>query len=353
VALSVSGDALTLGRYLDEWLDLQRTQLQHSTWSSYGATVRRYVLPHLAHAPLTELTPADLNGLYAHLLDRGGADGRPLGVRSVGYVHAILHKAFEDAIAVDLLEANPTHRARPPRRTGPAGNGCGGAPSASPDAGAATPSVDIWTAAQLRVFLASVRRHELRELFVVAACTGLRRGELLGLAWDDVDLPGASLRVRQSLSVINGEPRLKPPKTGRVRTLHLDEATVEALHRQRQRQDDDRRAAQSWDNPWNLVFTGRTGRYHSPDSVSNRFRRAVDRAPVPGARLHHLRHLHATLLLQSGVPVKVVSERLGHATTQLTLDIYAHVLPAMDAEAVQRFAVLVLDEGRPGPTRSS
>jgi integrase len=319
VALSAPGHALTLGRYLDEWLDLQRTQLQHSTWSSYGATVRRYVLPHLADALLTALTRADINDLYALLLDRGGADGRPLGVRSVGYVHAILHKAFEDAIAIDLLAANPTHRARPPRRHGQTGNrrgnGRGGSPGTSPNTGTATPSVDIWTAAQLRVFLASVRHHELREVFIVAAFTGLRRGELLGLAWDDVDLAGASLRVRQSLSVINGQARLKPPKTGRIRTLHLDEATVEALHRQRQRQADDRRAAPSWDNPWNLVFTGWTGRYHSPDSVSNRFRRAVDRAPVPRARLHHLRHLHATLAqrwgVASGASLRGVGNRRG------------------------------------------
>jgi integrase len=230
------------------------------------------------------------------------------------HFHAtVMHKAFEDAIAIDLLEANPTDRARPPRRADgpPPEPARGGAPSPAP----AGPGVDIWTAGQLRTFLASVRGHELRNLFVVAACTGLRRGELLGLAWDDVDLPNASLRVRQSLSVIHGEARLKPPKTGRVRTLHLDEATVEALHRQQQRQAADEQAMPGWDNPWNLVFTGRTGRHHSPDSVSNRFRRAVARAPVPPARLHHLRHLHATLAqrwgVASGASLRGVGNRCG------------------------------------------
>jgi integrase len=323
---SHSGDDLTVGEYLDEWMDVQVSQLQPSTWSSYQATIRRYVDPGIGDEPLTALTVRDVNRLYARLHARGGVGGTPLAIRTVRYVHNVLHKAFEDAVVLDLLPANPSHRATLPKvdHTGD---------------GATERQHTVWTAAQLRAFLAHVDGDRFHDLWLVAACTGVRRGELLGLRWEDVDLDAQTLRVRRSLSVVRGHARLKEPKTNRPRTLHLDAATVAALRRQGQRQEEALRdAGPCWSNRWGLVFTDRNGRHLSPDSVSQHFRRAVLNAPVPEKRLHDLRHLHATLMLQAGVPIKVVSERLGHASTQMTMDVYAHVLPAMDAEAVARFA---------------
>ena len=152
-----------------------------------------------------------------------------------------------------------------------------------------------------------------------------------------------SLTVRRALSVVKGNAQLKQPKTSRCRTLRLDTVTAQVLEQRRQTQERQRAEAREWRNGWNLVFTDGLGRHLEPVKITHAFRVAVRDAPVPRIRLHDLRHTHATLLLQAGVPVKVVSERLGHAQISLTLDIYAHVLPAMDADAADRFAAAVFD----------
>jgi integrase len=133
-----------------------------------------------------------------------------------------------------------------------------------------------------------------------------------------------------------------PTKTNRSRGLHVDAVAVAALDRRwGQQQRDAAAAGERWTNRWNLVFTDAAGEPLSPMRVTQAFGRLVRAAPVTPIRLHDLRHLHATQMLAAGVPVPVVSQRLGHAAVSMTLDIYAHVLPAMDADAVDRFAARV------------
>jgi integrase len=279
------------------------------------------------------LTVRHCNRLYALLHEEGGQDGRPLRARTVLRIHNVFHKALQDAIALGLLEENPSRSATLPRY--------------DRDDGDPANERQMWTPEQLRSFLDHTKDHRFGDLWLVAALTGLRRGELLGLRWTDLELDAEAplLRVRRSLSVIGGHPRLKETKTRRPRTLHLDERTVAVFRRRFALQAEHlAERGPAYDNRWGLVFTDRNGRHLAPETVSQDFRRTVLAAPVPTLRLHDLRHLHATLLLQAGVPVKVVSERLGHRSTQVTLEIYAHVLPSMDAEAVHRFADHVFGE---------
>ncbi|MFA9430764.1 site-specific integrase [Egicoccus sp. AB-alg2] len=159
----------------------------------------------------------------------------------------------------------------------------------------------------------------------------MRRGELLGLRWEDLDLDVPQLRVAAALTSAGGQLRLKRTKTRKVRTLHLDTDTAELLARQ------PRRASA----PYPLVFTRPDGSPWRPEEVSDRWRRQWPGLELPVIRLHDLRHTHATLLLQAGVPIKVVSERLGHSKVALTLDVYAHVLPAMDQAAADAIGALV------------
>jgi integrase len=159
----------------------------------------------------------------------------------------------------------------------------------------------------------------------------MRRGELLGLRWEDVDLANLQLRVATSLTEVDGILQLGHPKTGRARTLYLDPSTAAALEREPRGRDT---------SGHDLVFTRLDGTLWPPSQISDRWRGQwprLARAGVPKIRLHATRHVHATLLLARGVPIKVVSERLGHTTIAMTMDIYAHVLPAMDrnvAEAI-------------------
>lgn len=301
----------TLRDYLGEWLETQRARLQPTTWESYRGNVERYLAPALGGVELGALTAAVLERHYAALLARGGHCGRPLSLRTVHYAHAVLHKALADAVRLDFLPANPASRVQLPRldplRDGPR-------------------ELRVWSGAQVRAFLDATRDDPLHDLWQLALVTGLRRGELLALRWTDLDLARRTLTVRHALTVVGGVQRLKPPKTSRIRTLHLDAVTVARLVRRAQ--------------PDGFVFGG--GQPLDPMSVTRAFRTLVRRLDLPPIRLHDCRHVHASLLLAAGVPVKVVSERLGHATVGLTLDVYAHVLPAMDGEAAERFAALVL-----------
>ena len=319
----------SLGDYLDDWLQLQRSQLQPSTWVSYRTNIECHLKPALGHVPLDELTPQRLSTFYAQLQMNGRQHGvGPLSLRTVQYCQGVLHKALADAVRMEILPRNVAINATLPR-IDLRGDG--------------VKEIGCWAAEELRRFLEHTKGSEHHSLWVVAAATGMRRGELLGLRWEDVDFDHQALTVRRALSVVRGEARLKQPKTSRCRTLRLDAFTTSMLQQRQRDQQREAQRAREWRNDWNLVFTNADGPHLDPMRITHEFRVAVRAAPVPRIRLHDLRHTHATLLLQAGVPVKVVSERLGHAQISLTLDIYAHVLPAMDADAADRFAAAVFE----------
>jgi integrase len=307
---------MTLTEYLDDWLDGQRLRLQPVTLDAYRQTIACYVAPALGGTALADLDPRQLERLYADLLDHGGRNAQPLALRTIRYVHAVLHKALGDAVRTGVIDTNIGDRVALPRH--------------HPRRHALEP-FQVWTAEQMRCFLSLTCNDPHRDLWAVALGTGMRRGELLGLRWRDVAPDQRQLRVAVSLAMIDGRPQLKTTKTNRVRSIHIDAHTAAAIRQQRRRT---RRTE------LDLVFTDATGDPLIPQRITHRFRRLVRRLPLPTIRLHDLRHTHATLLLQAGVPVKVVSERLGHATIATTLDTYAHVLPAMDRDAAERFADL-------------
>jgi integrase len=199
-----------------------------------------------------------------------------------------------------------------------------------------------WTAEQLRAFLKATADDRLHPLWHVLAMTGMRRGEALGLKWDDVDLEAGRLSVRRALIPSGREVVVSEPKTARGRrSIALDPETVAVLKGQAARQ----LAAQAdWQEGWidsGYVFTTENGEPLNPEDVTRYFRQAVKKSMLPKIRLHDLRHTHATLALQAGVHPKVVSERLGHANVSITLDTYSHAIPAMQEEAAALIAGLV------------
>ena len=175
-------------------------------------------------------------------------------------------------------------------------------------------------------------------MYVLALNTDLRRGELLGLRWADVDVAGQRLHVRNNRVRIEGGTTQGTPKSGKTRSFKLDPMTLELLRDLRRCQAEQRLAwPGEWGNGDDLVFTHEDGRPLAPDHVTKRSRALVDGLDLPAIRLHDTRHTFATLSLQAGVPVKVVSERLGHATVAFTLDVYGHVLPADDQLTAELF----------------
>ena len=203
----------------------------------------------------------------------------------------------------------------------------------------------VWSLKELRTFLASERESRLYPLWLTLATTGMRRGEVLGLRWEDVDLEAQSLYIRQTRVMTGYEPLLSTPKTRRgKRLVALDPATTVALKENRRRQRLERLAAGC---PWlktGYVFTREDGEPYHPERVSKLFLQGAKKVGLPRIRLHDLRHTYATLALGAGVHPKIVSERLGHANIGITLDCYSHCLPALSEEAACRVAALVVPD---------
>jgi integrase len=290
--------------------------------------------------------PAHITKLYRDLLTAGGRSGAGLSPRTVEYVHAVLRKAFRDAVLVDqLIPSSPVERAKRPRK-----------PVREPG--------QIWTPQQLRVFLAAASSHRLFAFYHLAAYTGGRRGELLNLRWRDVDLASGEIQISGSTAVIGGTRIEGTTKSGRSRTVSIDAGTVEVLKEHRSRQAEERLlAGPGWRPGDDYVFTTGWGDPIHPDTVSSLVADVIEaynaiaqkgRAGevLPRARLHDLRHLHATTLLLAGVPVHVVAARLGHADPSVTLRVYAHVIRDQVAEAADIFARSIQGDGMSAVSKS-
>jgi integrase len=199
-----------------------------------------------------------------------------------------------------------------------------------------------WTPEELRVFLGAMAGHRLKAAYLLAATTGMRRGEVLGVRWSDLDVARRRLAVRQTVTSVNYRIEFGTPKTARSRrSIALDSGTVTALLQHRARQAVEREAV-SWryqDN--DLIFAKLDGSPIHPDYFSQCFDRTVAKLDVPRIRLHDLRHTHATLGLAAGIPPKVMSDRLGHATVAFTLDIYTHAIPQMESDAADQMGQLI------------
>ncbi len=320
---------VTVAEYLEEWLQLQAAAgLRPSTLNSYRRNIRLHVAPAIGAGRLQGLTATDLDRLYRQLLAAGRRDGKGgLAPRTVRYVHTILRKAFVDAVRKSLLTRNPADASDPP----------------SAKASKAR-DMAIWTPAELRAFLDAVAGHQLHPLLRTASMTGMRRGELLGLRWEDIDFERALITVKLQLADIDPESRpiLAPPKTERGRrTIDLDQVTCDVLRPRRRIQLEEQLAFGPAYRNHGLVFTRPDGAPLVGDDVSKAFIRMARRAGLPRIRFHDLRHSHASHLFAAGADVKSVSARLGHASASFTLDVYGHLIPGQQAQAAARVAEMV------------
>ena len=325
----VEPSRVTLGTFLlQEWLPAAKPTVRATTFHNYRSHAERHILPRLGDHRLTAISGGTLNALYAELLAGGRLDGRGgLSPASVRRVHALLHRALGDAVRWGRLPRNPAADADPPREPRDRG-------------------MSTWTSEQLGAFLEHVRGDRLYPLWLLLATTGMRRGEAVGLRWTDVDLEARRAAIRQTLVAVGYEVQVSEPKTKRGRrSVALDTATVKALRDWRRQQLEER---MTWGPAWQstgLVFTREDGTTWHPMRISKLFDAHVKESGLPRIRLHDIRHSHASLALRAGVHPKVVSERLGHATVAMTLDVYSHAIPALQEDAAETVARLVLGGG--------
>ena len=315
----------TLGEWINHsWLPMTATRVKPTTLHSYRRNLEIHVLPGLGNRLLQQLTSTMLNTLYAGLASSEPSERGGLSAKTISYIHTIIHKALADAVDADLVARNVADRAKPPR----------------PDR-RATPGIQSWDADELRAFLEHVDGSRIDAIWRLAAMTGMRRGEVLGLRWSDVDLESARLAVRQALVTVGYDVITSTPKNHNARVIDLDAETVRKLRQHRRQQDNERAEWGADYQDQDLVVAKENGEPIHPHTFSQSFERIVEQSGLRAIRLHDLRHTHASLALKAGVPVKVVSERLGHESPAFTLKQYAHVLPGMQAEAARSVAALV------------
>jgi integrase len=323
----VEPSKLTLGAFLDEWFPAMAGNLEPNTHEVYGHYARAYIKPKLGHVQLQQLTATDLRAFYSELAASGGRRSQGLKPKTIKNVHALIHRALEDAVDQGLVTRNVAalRSARPPKLE--------------------KTERGVWTPENLRVFLIAMADDRLAALWLLLATTGLRRSEALGLPWRALDLEGGQLTVVQRLLTVAGTPtiRLGTKSPAGRRSIALDPATVAALKAHRARQLQERLAGGAGWQDHGLVFTREDGTPLRPTQLTRMFARLAREAGLPDLTLHGLRHTYATASLQAGIAPKVVSERLGHANTAITSDLYQHVLRAMDAEAANTVARLILD----------
>lgn len=289
---------LTVGGYLlEEWLPARephvrsgarhRGQLGVQTWHAYKADLERYVIPRLGEVRLQDLRPAHLNGLYDYLESAAGRRGTGLAAKTVSNVHGVVHKALADAVKQGLVPRNVADAVQAPR--------------------AERVRSGVWDVEQLRTFLAHVAEDRYRAAWLLFATTGMRRGEVAGLAWPDLDLDSGTVTVDWTLGEVAGQATWKPrPKSKAARrTMSLDPDTVEALRALRARQLAERLAAgPAWQQratDWRgqyregVVFSRPDGSLVHPDLFTRWFRRHCKAAGLPIIRLHDVRHTYATV----------------------------------------------------------
>jgi integrase len=303
--------SLTVEEYLRRWLtDSLRGTVRARTCERHEINVRVHVNPVLGRVRLKCLTPAHVRALHREKLDAG------LASATVRKIHSILHKARSQAVADGLVPRNAADVS---------------APRSAPK------EMRPLSEDEARLFLEVVKTSggRFEALYVLAITTGLRRGELLGLRWDDADLERGTLRVGRSLVRESGRHTVGETKTRRGRRqVNLTPRTVSALKAHRKRQLEERMTLGEIYEDRGLIFSSSVGTPVNPENLVNRsFKPLLKKAGLPEIRFHNLRHTCATLLLGRGVHPKLVQELLGHATIAMTLDTYSHYLPSMGDQA--------------------
>lgn len=315
--LTFAAAQITLGKFLQEWLNAYENSVRPKTFQQYTQIVKQYLLPEIGTLKLKDLRPDHIQSFYAAQL-RGGKSSR-----TVLIVHAVLHRALNQALRWGLIGRNPAHAVSRPKFR--------------------RKEMKTLTDAQARIFLSAAwgSRHEA--LYWLAVTTGLREGEILGLKWSDLDWVTKRLKVQRQLQRLKGQGLVftEPKSEAGKRAVLLSKVIITKLHGQHIVQSYEKLfAGDRWQEN-DLIFPSTLGTPLDPRNLFRDFKAILKQANLPDIRFHDLRHTAATLMLQQDVHPKVVQERLGHSDIALTLNTYSHVLPDIQEEAAEKLDQLL------------
>lgn len=323
--LYIKPEKTTLAEYLERWLkDYVWPNLAPRTAEGYEHIIRRYIIPGLGKIQLAQLKPEHIQKYYANQLSIGGDKGIGLSPRTVRHHHMCLHSALKTAVKWELLIRNPLDAIDPPR--------------------CQKHEMHTLTEEAVHKVLEIANETPYFTLFYLALFTGLRRSELLALKWSAVDLIMCQLSVSRSLHVLSGgEIITRQTKTARsTRSVALSPSTVQVLKDHRDKQQAFKILAGSHLNNDDFIFTNIDGKPLLPNTITHNWIKIIRKAGLDGIRLHDARHTHASLMLKQGIHPKIVQERLGHSSIQVTLDTYSHVAPGLQQAAAKGFDELIV-----------
>jgi len=310
----------TLAEYLELWLkDYVWSNLSPRTAEGYESIIRQHLIPKLGNIRLTQLKPEHLQKYYSEQLSNGRWDHKGgLGSRSVRHYHMTLHCALQNAVRWGLIHRNPADAVDPPK--------------------AKEAAMQTWDESEIRRFLELTKQSAYYPLFYLVLFTGLRRSEVLALRWQDVDFFYCQIYVSRSMHHLKtGEIIFRRPKSAKgSRTIALSPSTLEILRILREKRENEAIMLGKSVVDEDLVFCHPNGSPLLPGTISHAWDKAVRRAGLRVIRLHDARHTHASYMLKQGIHPKVVQERLGHSSIQVTLDTYSHVAPGIQEKAAER-----------------
>ncbi len=309
-----------LGDFLAQWLeDTHKYSLRPRTYERYDQILRLHLIPGLGHHTLQKLTPQHLQAFYKQKMEEG------LSNSTVGTFHNVLHKALDTALRWGLVARNVSELVTPPRKE--------------------HYEIQPLSIEQVQQLLKALPGNPLEMLFLLALGTGMRQGEILALKWQDIDLVRGTLQVRRVLTHVAVRLRKEgqacfietEPKTERGRrSLALPEVVLQALIAYQEQQAQQIQQSGKYWQQHDYVFCTKLGKHLTPNYVVTTFKSLLKKAGLPAIRFHDLRHTAATTLLALGVNPKIVQEMLGHTEISMTMDIYSHVLPTMQKEAMHK-----------------
>ncbi len=314
----VEPSRLTVADYLEKWLvDHARHNVSAKTFERYTEIVRKHVTPALGNIPLPKLAPLDIQSYYGEALDHGRRDGKGgLSPRTIKHHHRVLSQALRQAVRWRMLVRNPCDAVDPPRPP--------------------HQEMSVLDQADAARLVKASEETAIHIPVLLAVTTGMRRGEILALRWRDADLDGAAVSVTQTLEQTASGLSFKAPKTARGRRkISLPSLAVDALRRHKIRQTEERLRMGATYRDHDLVYCGADGTPRNPGDFSKEFARLATKLGM-AVRFHDLRHTHISHLLAEGVHPKVASERAGHASVAITLDVYSHVISGLQEDAANR-----------------
>ncbi|GAC1656448.1 MAG: site-specific integrase [Ktedonobacteraceae bacterium] len=306
-----TGNRQTVGQFLEYWLEeVHKEAIRLSSYVKYRALLDRYVFPAFRNVQLQKLTQQQVQALYSRKSKEG------LAPETVRGIHRMLHKALDDAVLWGQVPRNVSDSVTLPRL--------------------ARNEIKPLNREQARQLLDAAHEHRMEALLTVALATGMRRGEILGLHWKDIDFENRSVQVRHTVDRIGkfGIMESEPKTSSSRRKILLPDFVIESLKEHRTRQTEARlKVGEAWQEN-DLVFCNIYGGFWDPANLLTSFGKLLKDAGLPHMRFHDLRHSTATILLTMGVHPKVVQELLGHTNISLTMDTYSHVLPSMQRDAM-------------------